>query len=203
MYVFCQWRREMCHFPLRVWLSKPPSKKELRIVFNNCKIYEGSQIRSIRKFHQLQNKTPKSQTPADWVMLTVSWGKDKTRTSKPQNEWNASMEVLSGEKPKTSQSHGPDVGRSTMKIWDGWWGWTFRWYFTKIDRLWVVLVKSEGTLNILNGVNCMSIIVYYLLSVRISSEVCFSLKGCESFVKLFDAEQALKRQRERERKKNK
>ena len=31
------------------------------------------------------------------------------------------------------------------------------------------------------------------LSVRISSEVCFSLKGCESFVKLFDAEQALKR----------
>ena len=48
----------------------------------------------------------------------------------------------------------------------------------------------------LNGVNCMSIIVYDLLSVRISSEVCFSLKGCESFVKLFDAEQALKRERE-------
>ena len=72
---------------LRVWLSKPPlKKKQLLIVFNNCKTYEGSQIRSIRKFHQLQNKSsPKSQTPADWVMRKlfpgeIDGGLDRRKT---------------------------------------------------------------------------------------------------------------------------
>lgn len=147
------------------------------------------QIWSIRKFHQLQNKTPKSQTPADWVMRKpfpgeIDGGLDRRKTKDFTVTW-------------------PWCGAFFKhEIWDGWWGWTFRWYFTEIDRLWVVLVKSQGTLNVLNGVNCMSIIVYYILSVRICSEVCFSLRRLWIFRQVVWCRTGFK-EREREGEKDK
>ena len=78
-------------------------KNNYAFVFNNCKTYEvstdlvNSQISSTSK----QNpKEPDTSRLGD--AETVSWGSSSNGTHP--------MEVLTGEKPKTSQSHGPDVG---------------------------------------------------------------------------------------------
>ena len=69
MYVSCQFPKGDVPLPFHgMTFQTTISNNQILVVFNNCKTYEGSQIWSLRKFHQLQNKTPKRQTPADWVM---------------------------------------------------------------------------------------------------------------------------------------